>query len=578
MNSLTTFYSVLALLFGYQSFAEYQGIREKRFVDDGLIPVKNGCKQMIDASTDGNILSPNFGSSNYPSDLICTWMLQAPAGEIIRLQFNTFRLENTRRCSRDYLRIFDGIDAFATVLGNLCGNFIPSDVVSTGNQMLLMLRTDSTNEYEGFNITYMPENETVTVEVLKEDGCHGDVKILNDTRGFISSPGYDGHSRYQHNVRCNWFIQAPPGSIIRLMFDDFLTEKIAGCTYDYVAIYDGNSNVSTKLAQMCGLMFPDDIYSSGSSLFLEFNSDADVAGTGFNLTYKFMPKTDVCNMFQCGDGSCIFYEFVCNNFTECPDSSDEAVCENNLCGRPAIQPVESNTKIVGGRMALSHSWPWMVSLRINGSHTCGGAIIHEKWVLTAAHCFEGNRHTIEWTVAAGKINKEKAENAEQIRHVERIIVHSSYYYVTTVNDIALVKLESPFNLNSYVSTVCLPEEEPKPGQYGFVTGWGEVLGTCCPDVLKQVMLPIIPRSLCIKPDHLGDQVTDEMFCAGYEQGGQDACQGDSGGPFVVKESNVWHIHGITSFGSLCAAPKSPGVYTKVFSYVNWIREKVGANF
>ncbi|XP_045213412.2 coagulation factor IX-like isoform X2 [Mercenaria mercenaria] len=412
MNSLTTLYSVLALLFGYQSYAEYQGIREKRFVDDGLIPVTNGCKQMIDVSSDGNILSPNFGLSNYPSDSICTWMLRVPAGEVIRLQFNTFKLENTRQCSRDYLRIFDGIDAFATVLGNLCGDFIPSDVVSTGNQMLLMLRTDSTNEYEGFNITYMHENKT----------------------------------------------------------------------------------------------------------------------------------------------------------------------ENNMCGRPAIQPREDHRRQHSaiGRTALPHSWPWMVSLRINGSHTCGGAIIHEKWVLTAAHCFERNRHIIEWTVAAGKINKEKAENVEQIRHVERIIVHSSY--MTTVNDIALVKLESPFTLNSYVSIVCLPKEEPKQYQQGYATGWGEVLDKCCPGKLMQVMLPIMPRSWCIKTNHLGDQVTEEVFCAGFGERGLDTCQGSSGDPFVVQESNVWFIYGISTYGSLCEAVKFLGVFTKVFSYVNWIREEVGANF
>lgn len=51
-----------------------------------------------------------------------------------------------------------------------------------------------------------------------------------------------------------------------------------------------------------------------------------------------------------------------------------------------------------------------------------------------------------------------------------------------------------------------------------------ILGTCCPDVLKQVMLPVIPTRICTQPDHLGNQVTDDMFCAGYEQGGQDACQ------------------------------------------------------
>ncbi|XP_060597832.1 ovochymase-1-like [Ruditapes philippinarum] len=566
------------VIFGISSAASYHGTREKRFIDDdGLIP-KHGCKQTINATEDGFILSPYFGVSNYPPDLICTWTLQALDGEVIRLQFNTFRLENTRRCSRDYLRVFDGVDAFATVLSNICGDYIPSDVMSTGNQMLLMFRTDSANEYEGFNITYTTEVKTVTVEEIKVAGCNGEVEILNGSRGFISSPGYDGHSRYKPDLECNWLIKAPPGNIIRLMFEDFLTERIDGCLYDYVAIYDGNSNSSTKIAQMCGFLFPDDLYSTGSSLLIKFNSDADVGGLGFNLTYQVMPKSEACNMFRCGDGSCIFYEFMCNNRTECPDNSDEAVCEDGHCGRPAIPPIESNTKIVGGRMALAHSWPWMVSLRINGSHTCGGAIIHEQWVLTAAHCFEGNRHTIEWTAAAGKNSKLKTEATEQLRHVERIIVHSSYYYVTTVNDIALVKVDTPFILNSDVSTVCLPDREPQAGQYGFVTGWGEVLGTCCPDVLKQVMLPIVPRSVCIQPDHLGNQVTDEMFCAGYEQGGQDACQGDSGGPFVVKEANVWHIHGITSFGSLCAAPKSPGVYTKVFSYISWIREKIAANF
>lgn len=72
---------------------------------------------------------------------------------------------------------------------------------------------------------------------------------------------------------------------------DFLTEKISGCLYDYVAVYDGKTNTSTKLAQLCGLKFPDDIFSSGPSLFINFVADADVAGTGFNLTYEIMPKS-----------------------------------------------------------------------------------------------------------------------------------------------------------------------------------------------------------------------------------------------------------------------------------------------
>lgn len=58
------------------------------------------------------------------------------------------------------------------------------------------------------------------------------------------------------------------------------------------------------------------------------------------------------------------------------------------CGRPNVEPAETSPKIVGGREAVPHSWPWMVSLQINGTHTCGGALISPQWVVSAAHCFE----------------------------------------------------------------------------------------------------------------------------------------------------------------------------------------------
>ncbi|KAL4240813.1 Transmembrane protease serine 2 [Mactra antiquata] len=567
-------YIISIVLLGINVLAGPTHERSRRFVDSP----DNVCQFTLDASINGTILSPQFGQSTYPPNLICTWTLIAPVGETIRLTFNSFRLDNTRSCRGDYLRIFDGITSFSNTIGRYCGEAIPGDVASTGNEMLVFFRSDGQAQYAGFNISYGLDIQTVTVVEPEIEGCNGHIKYLANMNGYITSPGYDGHSWYKDDMECNWLIDSPPRHIIRLVFQDFLTEKIDGCTYDYLAIHDGNSNTSTNIAQLCGLLFPDDIYSSGSSLFLTFKSDADVAGTGFNLTYEVLPDSYTCNKFRCGDGSCVFNEFVCNNYTECPDASDEAICGTSNCGRPSIQPIEANTKIVGGRMALEHSWPWMVSLRINGSHICGGAIIHESWVITAAHCFERNRHAVEWTVAAGKHNKEKPDSTEQIRQAELITVNSKYNYFSSVNDIALVKIDKPFTINTYVSTVCLPERDPIPGEQGFVTGWGEVLGTCCPDVLKQVSIPIVNLTVCNAPDHLGHQVTNDMFCAGYEQGGYDACQGDSGGPFVIKQNGVWKIHGITSFGSLCAAPKSPGVYTNVFHYLHWIREKVAANF
>ena len=66
---------------------------------------------------------------------------------------------------------------------------------------------------------------------------------------------------------------------------DFLLEKIDGCTYDYLALFDGPTNTSRKIDQLCGLQFPDDITSTGNNMLLHFSSDADVSGKGFSLTY-----------------------------------------------------------------------------------------------------------------------------------------------------------------------------------------------------------------------------------------------------------------------------------------------------
>ncbi|WAQ96355.1 OVCH1-like protein [Mya arenaria] len=211
---------------------------------------------------------------------------------------------------------------------------------------------------------------------------------------------------------------------------------------------------------------------------------------------------------------------------------------NSTCGVPEVAPSLMSHRIVGGREAVAHSWPWVVSLAVNGYHQCGGAIVHPLWIITAAHCFEANRHTLEWTVVAGKHQKTKPENGTQTRAAERIVVNSGYNYITTENDIALVRLQEPLTFNSHVQAVCLPVRPPTDGESGVVAGWGEVLGTCCPEVLKQVELPVVPRATCTQSDHLGPQVTANMFCAGYEAGGEDACQVSSGGEVACQVSYV----------------------------------------
>ncbi|XP_052266137.1 ovochymase-1-like [Dreissena polymorpha] len=546
-------------------------LRIRRFVDNS----QN--RQTLDATAVGTFSSPNYGNALYPANTTYTWLLITDPRQHVHLHFSNFSLETSPGCAHDQVRIYDGPSHLSRVLKVLCGHVLPSDVVSTSSTLLVLFLSNGANEDTGFSVIFSPYTPPLPpTEGYKDDGCHGNTQVITSSATFLSSPGYDGHSYYDNNIQCSWLIQAPAGMIVRLKFQDFFTEKIADCSYDYLAVYNGGDSSAPRLAQFCGLQFPDDIFSSGDRVLLKFVSDPDLTRTGFNLTFDFVPASNKCTMFRCGDGSCILEQMVCNRLAECPDRTDELLCDtnNSTCGMPTVSPSVASHRIVGGREATPHSHPWIVSLQINSSHICGGAILTDHWVLTAAHCFEANRHTPEWTVVAGKHSKDKYEQSAQVRQVERIAVYSTYDYLSTTDDIALVKVTAPFTFNAYVGTVCLPTREPVPGEYGIVAGWGEIMGTCCPDVLKQTTLPIVDRATCNQPDHLGNQVTRDMFCAGYEEGGQDACQGDSGGPFVIQDGDRWRIAGITSFGSLCAAAKSPGVYTNVYDYLAWIRQKV----
>ena len=101
-------------------------------------------------------------------------------------------------------------------------------------------------------------------------------------------------------------------------------------------------------------------------------------------------------------------------------------------------------------------------------------------------------------------------------------------------------------------------------------------GTGNETLLNQVYVPVISSNLCNEKDWYNNQITGNMFCAGYPEGGKDSCQGDSGGPLVcLAKSGHWVLQGVTSWGFDCAQKKHPGVYVRVARFVDWIRTKTG---
>lgn len=124
-----------------------------------------------------------------------------------------------------------------------------------------------------------------------------------------------------------------------------------------------------------------------------------------------------------------------------------------------------------------------------------------------------------------------------------------------------------------IKPICLPfsDEELTPATPLWVIGWGftEQGGGKLSDTLLQASVRIIDRTRCNAEDAYQGEVTKEMLCAGILKGGVDTCQGDSGGPLMYR-SDLWQVVGIVSWGHGCGDPSTPGVYTKVTAYLNWI--------
>uniref|UniRef100_A0A182TUE7 trypsin n=1 Tax=Anopheles melas TaxID=34690 RepID=A0A182TUE7_9DIPT len=202
-------------------------------------------------------------------------------------------------------------------------------------------------------------------------------------------------------------------------------------------------------------------------------------------------------------------------------------------------------------------------------HNCGGSILSSKWILTAAHCINDNAPS-KPTVRVG--SSEHASGGTVVR-VARIVPHPMHGSKNNY-DIALLELKNELTFSEKVQPISLPEQdEPiEEGTMGIVSGWGLTLSEAdSNDVLRATNVPTVNQQECNKAYQSYGGITDQMFCAGYKQGGQDTCRQDSGGPFVAEGKLI----GVISWGHECALAGYPGVYARVASARDWIRTTSG---
>lgn len=246
------------------------------------------------------------------------------------------------------------------------------------------------------------------------------------------------------------------------------------------------------------------------------------------------------------------------------------------CGRPPLK----QDRIVGGVDASNGEWPWQVDIQQNNKHICGGSLITENWVLSAAHCFPNPSDVRPYTIYIGRYQLNNLNPNEVSRGVTQILVPSSYNDPHNGNDVALVQLSSPVLWSDFIHPVCIPASGTlfPSGMMCTVTGWGDIRENVpLPGVgtLQKVQVPIISQSSCqdmyqTDPTEQVDILYD-MICAGYQDGGKDSCQGDSGGPLVCQMINgTWVQAGVVSFGLGCANQNKPGVYARVTSFSDFI--------
>ncbi|XP_074055694.1 chymotrypsinogen 2-like isoform X1 [Macrotis lagotis] len=245
------------------------------------------------------------------------------------------------------------------------------------------------------------------------------------------------------------------------------------------------------------------------------------------------------------------------------------------CGIPAIEPVLSGlARIVNGEDAVPGSWPWQVSLQDQtGFHFCGGSIISQDWVVTAAHC--GVRKTD--LVIAGEFDQGSDAENIQVLKIDQVFQNPKFNFFTINNDITLIKLATPAQFSDTVYPVCLPRttDDFPAGSNCATTGWGRTKhnNKKTPEKLQQAALPLLSNSECQK--YWGNSITDKMICAGAS--GVSSCLGDSGGPLVCQKDGAWTLVGIVSWGSGFCSTSIPGVYARVTELMPWVQEILANN-
>ncbi|XP_072115572.1 uncharacterized protein [Mobula birostris] len=548
------------------------------------------------SGTFGEFSSPGHPLA-YPALTSQTWDISAPGGYIIKLYVPYLDIELSDGCQSSFLQV----QSQGEQLARLCGRWkgeqedpALQEYYSSTNSMRVLFQANSSSSrpFSGFLALYS------RVDINEcELGAHGCSHYCGNTIG--------GHRCY-----------CPIGFKLQ---GDGRTCKRQDAVCSALALANGVATPRWKAFhphdRVKVTCKPGYEIVEGFKTIPHYFMECQKNGTWSTSGYK-------CQPVDCGSPPAIengqftylsgsgvtsyqsLIQYQCNEpyYEMDPDSQRDFTCtevgmwKNNktgqvlphcsaVCGRPS-NPVTFRERVLRGSVAKRGNFPWLVRF---GGVQGAGALLSERWVLTAAHVVHDLR---EHSLFAGFTDLRRRDQAQRLS-ADRIFIHQGYQQSLLDgvhnydNDIALVRLRSPVTLGPDVSPICLPERAqsgPLLRQMGLVAGWGVTENNTLPAELMYTRLPVLDLDRCrqtVAQDPV--TVTNNMICAGevaVEEGGvgSDTCQGDSGGafvfPFPKPRNDRFYVGGIVSWGVKCG---TVGFYTKVVNYLDWIEQIMEKN-
>merc|ERR1712002_893069 len=378
--------------------------------------------------------------------------------------------------------------------------------------------------------------------------CRSRANLNNGEEVTLESPNYP--DQYPNRAKCKWVLVVPAGEEVQVYCESFHIER-----GDFLRVgndrWYGRADGEVSLTIPTGGQMGD----PDQKLRVVFRSNRRRQGNGFRCTFN--------------------VETATGGSTESTEATTAGVTTTAPAGscQCGIKGGSQTDRIVGGQETEEHEYPWQVGLVSRNGKTpwCGGTLISDRHILTAAHCTAGE--------TPGRIQillGEHRTNDDDFTRVDVSQINDDPNYSFPNSDFSILTLTEPVTFSSKVRPACLPATTDKTyaGELATVTGWGTLSsGGNQPTVLMEVDVTVTTNEVC---NNVYGGINDLHICA--MDSGKDSCQGDSGGPLVVKENDRWTLIGVVSFGYGCAQPDIPGVYARVTQRMDWIKENTAGTY